>query len=93
MEFADLARSFGALGLVLGLMWLATWALKKYRLIPGLPRTKKGVLPRVSIVSRTAVDTKHTLIVVRRDIYEHLILIGPTGMLVVEQNIISGERE
>lgn len=90
MELADLARSFGSLGLVLGLMWLAAWAIKKFRLVPGVGGARKGVPPRVSVVSRTPIDAKHTLIIVKRDIYEHLILIGPSGMLLVEQNIISG---
>lgn len=92
MELADLARSFGTLGLVLALMWLAAWAIRRFRLVPGVTRPKKDVPPRVAIVSRTLVDPKHTLIMVRRDFYEHLILIGPNGMLLVEQNIITGDR-
>jgi flagellar protein FliO/FliZ len=93
VELADLARSFGSLSLVLGFMWLAVWVLKKYRLAPGMQRGRKGSRPRVMVVSRTAVDPKHTLIMVRRDMYEHLVLLGPNGMLLIEQNIIAGARE
>jgi hypothetical protein len=74
-------------------MWLAVWVLKKYRLGPGMQRSRKGALPRVAISSRIAVDPKHTLIMVRRDMYEHLVLLGPDGMLLIEQNIIAGERQ
>lgn len=44
--------------------------------------------PRIAIMDSTTVDTRRRLLLVRRDNVEHLLLVGGTSDLVVEQNII-----
>ncbi len=43
--------------------------------------------PRLAVMDATAVDNRRRLVLVRRDGVEHLILIGGTNDLVIEQNI------
>lgn len=91
MELADIARSLGTLLVVLGLLVGGVWGIRRFGLFSRLSQGRDGKPPRVSVVLRVPVDAKHTLVMVRRDVYEHLVLIGPNGPLLVEQNILAGE--
>ena len=73
-----------ALILVLGLILLLAWALRRFGL-GGMVRP--GGKRRLHIVETAAAGPRHRLVLVRRDQTEHLLLLGPTGDTVVEQGI------
>lgn len=70
--------------LVLGLIALCAWALRRFGL-GGTVRPVRG--NRLSVVESLALDARHRLVLVRRDDREHLILLGTTE-IVVENGII-----
>lgn len=76
-----------ALILVLGLILLLAWALRRFGL-GGMARP--GGKRRLHIIETVAAGPRHRLILVRRDQTEHLLLLGPTGDIIVEQGINSG---
>ena len=93
MDLIDLARTFGTLVLVLSLLILAVWGIRRFRHFQGRGFGRGDMEPDVSVVLRVPVDPKHMLVMVRRDFFDHLILIGPNSMLLVEQNILVGHKE
>jgi flagellar biogenesis protein FliO len=93
LDLIDLARTFGTLVLVLSLLILAVWGIRRFRLFQGRGFGRGDMEPDVSVVLRVPVDPKHMLVMVRRDFFDHLILIGPNSMLLVEQNILVGHKE
>ncbi|MET4666589.1 flagellar biosynthetic protein FliO [Sphingomonas sp. PvP056] len=85
MTLLPLLRMFGALALVLGGLAGALWAVRRFDLrLPG----RIGLAPRperrLTLVERLAVDPRRSLVLVRRDGREHLLLIAPEGHVVVE---------
>lgn len=81
-------RTLGALGLVLGMLAGALWAVRRYDLrLPG--RVAGGGRKRVELVERLAVDAKRSVALIRRDGCEHLILIGPEGHATIETGIVA----
>jgi len=74
-----------ALGAVIVLIVLVSWVL---RLFTGAgARTTKGRNRRLAVVDSLVVDPKRTLLIVRRDDVEHLILTGGPADVVVESGI------
>ena len=86
MEIADYLRFAAALVLVLGLIGLAAWAVRRLGLAGRLAITGRGPR-RISVVETAALGPKHRLVLVRRDGVEHLVLLAPTGNVVVERGI------
>lgn len=85
MTLLPLLRMFGALALVLGGLAGALWAVRRFDLrLPG----RIGIAPRperrLALVERLAVDSRRSLVLVRRDGREHLLLIAPEGHVVIE---------
>jgi flagellar protein FliO/FliZ len=86
MDVLDLGRYFGALILVMGLLGFAWLAARKY----GVPGVMQGtVQKRLSIVETLMIGTRHKVYLLRRDGTEHLVMVGPQGMSVVENGIPS----
>jgi hypothetical protein len=86
MDLLALLRTLGGLGLVLGLLAGALWAVRRYDLkLPG--RVSATRRKRVELVERLAIDAKRSVALIRRDGCEHLILIGPDGDVVIETAI------
>jgi len=83
------ALAFGiSLIVVLALFALFIFILK--RLTGTAMVTQRGRQPRIAIMDAATVDTRRRLILVRRDNVEHLILVGGTTDVVVEQSIVRG---
>jgi flagellar biogenesis protein FliO len=90
MDLFALMRMLGALLLVLGLMAVGLWAVRRYNL--RLPGRIGGHQPgRIELVERTALDARRSVALLRRDGREHLILIAPEGNLVIESTILRDE--
>jgi flagellar protein FliO/FliZ len=84
MDVLDLGRYFGALLLVLGLLGFAWLAARRYGL-QGI--IQGGVQKRLGVVETLTVGPRHKLYLLRRDGTEHLVMVGPQGMSVVENGI------
>jgi len=81
-------RTIGALGVVLGMLAGALWAVRRYDIkLPG--RVSGSGRKRVELVERLAVDAKRSVALIRRDGCEHLILIGPEGHVTLETGIVA----
>lgn len=82
MTILALLRTLGALTAVLAMLGLALWATRRFDL--RLPSRVGGSRERrVEVIERLAVDAKRTLLLVRRDRIEHLVLMGPDGSVVL----------
>jgi flagellar protein FliO/FliZ len=84
MDLFDYARFVAALSVVLGLIAACAYLVRRFGLAP---RLTTGSDRRVRIVEIATVDARRQLLLVRRDATEHLVLLGPTGDVVVESGI------
>ncbi|WP_010161081.1 FliO/MopB family protein [Sphingomonas sp. PAMC 26617] len=85
MTLLPLLRMVGALALVLGGLAGALWAVRRFDLrLPG----RIGAAPRrdrrLELVERLTVDPRRSVLLIRRDGREHLLLIAPEGHVVIE---------
>lgn len=90
MEPLVLLRFAGSLALVLGLIALLAYGVRRWGhvvpgLVTGIPASRKTA--RLGVVESLSVDPRRRLVLVRRDGIEHLLLIGPDGQNVVETGI------
>jgi flagellar protein FliO/FliZ len=86
MDVLDLGRYFGALILIGGLLGIAWLAARKY----GVPGVMMGTAQkRLSVVETLMIGPRHKIYLLRRDGTEHLVMVGPQGMSVVENGIPS----
>lgn len=84
-EWGLALRFILALAVVLALIAAATWAARRY-LATGLIGNLGGKR-RLAVVEYAILDGKSRLLLVRRDTTEHLLVVGPTGAVVVESGI------
>ncbi len=80
-----------ALGAVIVLILLVSWVLRLFSAGPA--RVGRGRNRRLAVVDSLAVDPKRTLLIVRRDDVEHLILTGGPADVVVESGIPQRDPE
>ena len=80
MDAIEIARYFGALALVLGLVGLAWIAARRYGL-PGI--ASPSGTKRLAVVETLMLDARHKLYLIRRDDREHLIVVGPQSTCTV----------
>src|ERR1044071_1655170 len=81
------ARFFIAFLVVLVLIVLTFWAIRRFAGIGLGVGAARGRQPRLAIVDAAAVDNRRRLVLIRRDNVEHLLLIGGPSYVVVEQSI------
>ena len=82
MDFDLYLRFALALVLVLGLIALLAWLLRRFGM--GMKMTKGR---RLGISEVQMLGPRHKLMLVRRDDVEHLVILGPAGETVVETGI------
>lgn len=82
MEFDTYLRFALALILVLGLIALLAWVLRRFG---GGMKLARG--RRLGIVEVQSLGPRHRLILLRRDQVEHLVIVGPHSETVVESGI------
>lgn len=90
MDMLLLVKFAAAFVLVISLMFILSWALKKTGL--GGPILKGSSDRRLSVIETLPVDHKRRLILVRRDDREHLILLGPESETLIEASIPAVEH-
>lgn len=85
-------RALGALAFVLGLLVAVAYALRRWGgAIPGLSmHGGTGAARRLTVVETLALSPRTRLLLVRRDGVEHLIAVGPDGVMTVEGSIRNG---
>ena len=86
MDLIDVARYFGALILVMGLLGVAWLATKRYG-VPGV--IQRQSLRRLSVVETMMIGSRYKLLLVKRDGTEHLVMMGPQGASVIESGIVA----
>jgi flagellar protein FliO/FliZ len=84
MAFDTYLRFVLALLLVLGLIAILAWLLRRFGLGGAI---RGGAQRRVQVVETTPLGPRHRLVLVRRDRVEHLLLLGPQGDVVVERGV------
>jgi flagellar protein FliO/FliZ len=84
MVSTDYLRFVLALVLVLGLIALFAWLIKRFRIGAFAGGAGSG---RLRVVESLALDPRQRLVIIRRDDLEHLILIGPDGGRLIEGGI------
>jgi flagellar protein FliO/FliZ len=81
-------RFFLAFLIVLGLIGVTAWAVRRLG-SGGLGNTGvRGRQPRLAVIEHASVDGRRRLILVRRDNVEHLLMIGGPSDVIVESNIV-----
>jgi flagellar biogenesis protein FliO len=93
MEILPVLRMLGALGVVLGLLVGALWAVRRFQI--RLPGVAGGGGPgrRLELVERVSMDARRSVALVRRDGREHLLLLAPEGNMVIESGIRQDETD
>jgi hypothetical protein len=82
------ARFFVAFLVVLALIGLTAWVVRRFgasRLGGG---ARGGRQPRLAVIDAASVDGRRRLVLIRRDNIEHLLMIGGPSDVVVEANIV-----
>lgn len=89
MEAADYLRAAAALVFTLSLIGLIAWAVRRYAPnFPGMVNNQNSA--RLSILERRMLDSRHQLVLLKRDQTEHLLVVSTQGPpVVVESNIVS----
>jgi hypothetical protein len=79
---------FFAFIVVLALIGLAAWLVRRFAGNRLGANANRGRMPRLAVIDAAAVDGRRRLVLVRRDNVEHLLMIGGPTDIVVEQNIL-----
>jgi flagellar protein FliO/FliZ len=73
---------------VLGLLALAFWLLRRFGGGRLGGASTRGRQPRLAMIDQAAIDNRRRLVLIRRDNVEHLLIIGGPTDVVIEQNIV-----
>lgn len=84
MSWAGYLQFALALGFVLALIGVVAVLARRFGL-GYAPRTQGA--RRLAIGEAIALDARHRLVLVRRDEVEHLLVLGPTAVTLVERDI------
>src|SRR5438093_4589580 len=87
-ELSTAVQFFIAFLIVLALIVLTFWAIRRFGGIGLGTGAGRGRQPRLAVIDAAAVDARRRLVLIRRDNVEHLLMIGGPSDIVVEQNIV-----
>jgi hypothetical protein len=82
------AKFLIAFVVVLALIALTAWLVRRFASDRFGASTARGRQPRLAVIDAAAVDSRRRLVLVRRDNVEHLLMIGGPSDIVVEPNIM-----
>ncbi len=82
-------QALGALALVVGLLLLCAFILKKYTHGAGWHPRRTGA-SRLAVVDRCYVSPQHVCVILRRDMVEYVVLVSATSATVID-TITRGE--
>jgi flagellar protein FliO/FliZ len=90
MDSSNYLRFVLVLVFVLALIGLLTWLVRRFGLAGRMPiGGKQG--RRLNVVEVAPLDSRHRLVLIRRDRVEHLVLLGANADVVIERGITCGE--
>src|SRR4029079_12088318 len=81
-------RFFIAFLVVLGLIALTAWVVRRFGADRLGGSSTRGRVPRLAVIDAASVDSRRRLVIIRRDNVEHLLMIGGPNDVVVENNIV-----
>src|SRR4051812_20537248 len=87
-EGSLIVRFVVAFVIVLALIGLTFWLIRRFGGTRVGNGAQRGRQPRLAVIDAAPVDGRRRLVLVRRDNVEHLLLIGGPSDFVVEQNIV-----
>lgn len=88
MDLLSLLRTLGGLGMVLGMLAGALWLVRRYDIaLPGRV-SARAPTRRVSLIERVALDSRRSVVLLRRDNCEHLFLLLPDGATILESRTV-----
>jgi flagellar protein FliO/FliZ len=87
-EGSLLVRFVVAFVIVLALIGITFWLIRRFSAGRVGSAAQRGRAPRLAVIDAAAVDGRRRLVLVRRDNVEHLLMIGGPSDIVVEQNIV-----
>jgi len=73
---------------VLGLIGLTAWLVRRFGAAHLGATAARGRQPRLAVIDAAAVDGRRRLVLIRRDNVEHLLMIGGPSDVVIEPNIV-----
>lgn len=79
-------RTLIAFAIVLILILVVAWVFRRLS-YGSVRRPRRGRVARLAVLEAIAVDQRRRLVLLRRDNTEHLVMIGGSGDLVIEQGI------
>ena len=92
MDASTYLRFILSLVAVLGMIFAAMWALRRWG--SGFLNARPvGRSRRLALVESLPLDARHKLVLVRRDDREHLLLLGSDSDVVVESNCMAPRFE
>lgn len=91
MDASSVLRMLMALAMVVGGPVAALWIVR--RLPWQLPGASGSSTSRIAVVERAVIDPRNSLVLVRRDGREHLLLLGQGTSVVLEQGIIQDDLD
>ncbi len=86
MDFVTYFKAFLGLAIVLGLILGLSYLLKRMGFGDGM-RGPLGRKRRLATVEAAMLDSRHKVILLRRDDVEHLVLVGPNTSQIIETGI------
>lgn len=93
MDFLSFLRMIGSLSVVLGLLAGALWAVRRYEVrlpqkwLSGFVTT--GGARRMELVERLVLDPRRSIALIRKDGQEHMLVIAPEGLMVLDAPTLS----
>ncbi|MBQ8436198.1 MAG: hypothetical protein IJX20_00955 [Alphaproteobacteria bacterium] len=95
MEIALIIKAVLTLIFVLGLLFLTVWGLKYCELKSANNRifNKIRVKRRLEIIENSRIDLRNSLVLIRRDNTEHLLLLSPSGNTLIESRTVAIEEK
>jgi hypothetical protein len=88
VEVTGAARFVVAFVVVLALIAVTAWLVRRFGSGRLTSASGRGRQPRLAVIDAAAVDARRKLILVRRDNVEHLVMIGGPTDVVIEPNIV-----
>lgn len=82
MDLLSALRALGALGLILGMLAGALWAVRRYDIkLPSQWLGSRTEERRLALVERLSLDGRRSVALIRCDGREHLVVIAPEGVV------------
>jgi len=82
------ARFFIAFVVVLALIGVTAWVVRRFGAARLGGGSARGRQPRLAVIDAASVDGRRRLVLIRRDNIEHLLMIGGPSDVVIEPNIV-----